>query len=118
MEIKYAEAFFIFCFFSVISSVAVAGRFDKTVLMVSTGGLEMAKRSVSALRSTPGYRPDVQPKVRLVKATVPTRIQYKDDKCEEYISLSPFKVNENEMRVPSLEIQDDYSILVHLKKKP
>ena len=92
----------------------------KMLLSEAREGIKlMTKRNISTLqKSTPGYRPDSQAEVRLVRATVPIRVQFTDRNCENYISLYPFKEDDSKIREPTLGIQSKYGVLVHLKKKP
>lgn len=106
---------------SVLSSAvyAIPPVLRLSLVEVGEGIKYMARRSMSTLKATPGYRPDKEvQKVQLIRATVPSRIKYTDKEGESYISLAPFKEDDSRIMVPSLEVQDDHSVLVHLKKKP
>lgn len=108
------------CFSFISSAVYAVPPTLRSILLEAGEGIKfMTRRSISTVKATPGYRPDREAqKVHLIRATVPSRVKYTDKEGESYIPLPPFKEDDSRIMVPSLEVQDDHSVLVHLKKKP
>lgn len=104
--------------FSFISSIACAIPPSLRLILSEAGeGVRfMAKRSISTLKATPGFKPDKQPIFPIQKANLPTRVKFLDEGHESYIPLDENLLKERELRMPIIT-RENNSIHIELKKK-
>lgn len=103
---------------SLISSVVCAGRLER-ILTEGEKVIEMARRSMSTLRVTPGFKPAKQPEIPtkfISHREFPRRVQFLDRDHSLFI-VPGDKRHSTTLEAPKVTREDDHSVRVDLKKK-
>ncbi len=115
-ETKMRKIFFwVFCF-SMISSAACAGLFGRTVMMAEEFA-EFSRRSMSTMRITTGFRPEVQPPIVFQRVAQQRRVFFLDDNHEFYVPLDESLVSTPEKSTLMITKEDNHSVRVDLNQK-
>ena len=101
---------------SIVSSAACAipPTLRAVLLEAKEGAKFMVRRSMSTVKSLPGYTPKDQSDLTVVESRMPTRIKLLGP--ESYVPLDTKQFHARELDKPVVT-KDSHSILVELKKK-
>ncbi|HQS84482.1 MAG TPA: hypothetical protein PLY23_06225 [Alphaproteobacteria bacterium] len=102
---------------SFISSVVCAGRFER-ILTEGEKVVEMARKSMSTLRVTAGFKPEKQPEIPrefISHREFPRRVQFLDRDHSLFI-VPGDKRQSTTSEAPKVTREDDHSVRVDFKK--
>jgi len=103
---------------SIISSTLYAGPFERLMIRDGEKLVAMARRNMSTLRITPGFKPEKQPEIpkELVKKVkLPRRVKFLNEDHSLYVALGDKKQG-TLLEPPKITRENDHSVRVDLEK--